>query len=554
MSNYSFHPYLRWLQYRSQGDGAGFDIDQDRLSPQTAAPHTVNFSAPESEAWFPPVPLIGLAGFVPEQPNEVPGFRAGLRNDAPGFNLNETDLRPERSWPEGMATPAPEYPDVAQNWTLPPGVENPDLPTPAPLPGWLHDLSTMPVPPSLTAFDPQTARRAVPHEPLTNWTRSYPTVDQNVRRTGDASYIGSTSPSSAKMPHGEQWPFSDMLARLANVNAGPGTTAAQQADPQLTPKATAGSPWPQSRTNAWPYAQVRGVERQIPAVMTPQPTPISLPLPVRRVADSNFVLANAGDADVQRAQQEKPLPQDQPRQPIVTPRNAGLSDWQSSIRIPAKPGLEMPDLERATEQELARFIDEYRRTAADLMDELASAITRLGDRFYHDSILKPRDDLARLAQRFEDDPVNTILSVLNSFPQTRVEGGFAASFAAVFTILANAARGLAFERAVIDALNAARYATDVKKNTSKIGVQGLGRSIPDLLHKGITEIKSSVEINNSVQLRVQATYARIIGVPFNLIVSPATTRISQTVREAVLSTGGTIQRFNPETGTFTRIL
>lgn len=233
MSNYFFHPYLRWLHDRSQGDGTNFDIDQDRLPPQSAAPHTVNFSTPESEAWFPP---IGLAGFVPEQPNEIPGFRVGLQDDVPGFNLNETDLpRPERSWPEGMATPAPSYPDIAQNWTLPPGVENPDLPAPPPLAGWLHKLSAMPVPTSLTAFDRQTAPRVMPHEPLTNWTRSYPTVDQNVRGTGDASYMGSISPSSAKVSDSEQWPFSDMLARLANANASPGATAAQQANPQLTP-------------------------------------------------------------------------------------------------------------------------------------------------------------------------------------------------------------------------------------------------------------------------------------------------------------------------------
>lgn len=546
MSNYFFHPYLRWLQYRSQGNGAGFDLDQDRLPSQTAAQSTVNFSAPESEAWFPPAPPIGLAGFMPEQPTEIPGFRAGVRDDVPSFNLNETDLpRPQETWPYGMVTSAPEYPDIAQNWTLPPGVEDPDPPAPPPLSGWLHNLSAMPVPRLSTAFDPQTGRRVVPHAPLTNWTRPYPPVDQNVRGTGKAPSIGGISPWSAKASESEQGPFSDMLARLARINASSGATDAQQANPQLTPKAE--SAWPQSRTNAWPYAQVR---RQRPAPMTPQPMRASLPQPVKRGEDSSFILANAGNADVQREQQ-KPLPQDQPRQQIATPPNAALPGLQPPLRMPGKPGLEIPDLKHATEQELSRFIDEYRRATSSLMDELASAVTRFGDRFYHDSILKPLDDLDRLAQRFEDDPVSTLLSVLNSFPQTRVGRGSSASLAALLTILANAARGLAFERAAIDAYNAARFTTKIKKNTSKISVGGLGRSVPDVLHKGITEIKSGVEINNSVQLKVQAAYARIVGIPFNLVVSPATIRVSQSVRDAVRETGGTIQRFDPATGTFT---
>ena len=64
------------------------------------------------------------------------------------------------------------------------------------------------------------------------------------------------------------------------------------------------------------------------------------------------------------------------------------------------------------------------------------------------SILKARDDLARLAQRLRNDPGETVLSILNSFPQTRVEGKFVGGLAAVLTILANAKRGLEFERTV----------------------------------------------------------------------------------------------------------
>lgn len=549
MFNYFFHPYLRWLHDRSQGDTPDFNFGQAGAPPQAAAPLTVNFPTSESELLLSSASRIGLASFAAEQANEVPGFGIGLQDYVPGFNQNESDLsRPESTWPDGTATPAPEYPNIAPTLPLPPGVKEPDPPA-SPLPEWLHNLLAVPVPRLSTAFDPKTGRRIVPYEPLIGPVRSYVTTDQNKRGTEDARYLGGISPPPAPEPsHIQRWPFSDMPAPPTSINAGPGTAAAQQANPQQTLKAAAGSAWPQSQTSGWPYAQVSAVERQVPTVMTPQPTGVSLSPPIRRVADSNFILANAGNTGVQSAQEQKAPPQDQPRQEIVAPPDAGLADWQ--LRVPGKPVLEVPDLERATEQELSRFIDEYRRATATLMDELASAITRFGDRFYHDSILKPRDDLARLAQRFEDDPVNTILSVLNSFPQTRVEGGF---LAAVLTILANAARGLAFERAVIDALNAARHTTKIKKNTSKIGVEGVGRSIPDVLHKGITEIKSGVEINNSVQLRVQAAYAKITGMPFNLIVSPSTQRISQQVKEAVRKTGGTIKRFDPATGTCTPI-
>jgi hypothetical protein len=132
-----------------------------------------------------------------------------------------------------------------------------------------------------------------------------------------------------------------------------------------------------------------------------------------------------------------------------------------------------------------------------------------------------------------------------------VEGEFAASFAAVWTILASAARGLEFERAVFEALNAAQQEIRINKNTTKISVEGMGRSVPDVLHQGIKEIKNVVEIDSSVQLRVQAAYAKALGMPFSLIVSPSTKRISVSVQDMVRKTGGTIQRFDPATGAFT---
>jgi hypothetical protein len=299
-----------------------------------------------------------------------------------------------------------------------------------------------------------------------------------------------------------------------------------------------------------PHAQVNGGKFQDPwnVGIGRQAAGIPPTLPARPLADANFTLANAGDDGVQQVQQP-PLQNNQTQQQIpASPPGTGQADTRPALRIPEKPGTEMTEAERRAEQELSQFIEEYRRAAADLTQELARALTRFGTRFYEDTILKIGSDLTRLAERFANEPDETVDSLLASFPQTRVarvEGKFLAGLAAVFaTLAANAERGLEFERAVRNALNAA-------KNTTKISVEGLGRSVPDILRKGVTEIKSGLEIDNSRQLRIQAKHAKRTGVPFNLVVSPTTRRVSQSVQREISKTGGTIQRFDPATGIFT---
>ena len=49
MFNDLFHPYLRWLRDRSQGDRPDFNIDRDGSPPQNLVQHTVNFAMPESD-------------------------------------------------------------------------------------------------------------------------------------------------------------------------------------------------------------------------------------------------------------------------------------------------------------------------------------------------------------------------------------------------------------------------------------------------------------------------------------------------------------------------
>jgi hypothetical protein len=95
-------------------------------------------------------------------------------------------------------------------------------------------------------------------------------------------------------------------------------------------------------------------------------------------------------------------------------------------------------------------------------------------------------------------------------------------------------------------------ALNAAKNTTIIRVPGIATgSIPDVLNAGLTEFKNAVEINNTLQLRIQTAYATLTGQPLNLVVSPATQRVSQSLQQAIAATGGTIQRFTPATGMFT---
>jgi RHS repeat-associated protein len=130
-------------------------------------------------------------------------------------------------------------------------------------------------------------------------------------------------------------------------------------------------------------------------------------------------------------------------------------------------------------------------------------------------------------------------------PVAAIEEAGAAAISAAARLAANAAAGLEFEQAGLQALNAA-------KNTTIISVPGISTgSIPDILSAGLTEFKNAVEINNTLQLRIQTAYATLTGQPLNLVVGPVTQRVSQSLQQAIAATGGTIQRFTPATGTFT---
>lgn len=269
MFDYLSHPYLRWLRGRSEDDRPSFNIDRDGLSPQALLQYTVNFPPPEPQVSLPPAAPTGLGDFIVEQPNEVPGFRVRIRDDVPGFNLNENDVPPlERESPA-------ETSDIAETSTLPPGVEEPE-PTPQ-IPQWLYNVLTMPVPQLSTAIDPETGRRIAPYEPLINWTRPYPAVDQNVRGTDAAEAYGPEigampGPSSVAVPAINQWAPPDPLERRADIN----TRAASP--PPTVPEARWNS-WSQSSARPSGDTQASSVDAEDPRRTVVQPLRQQAPFP-----------------------------------------------------------------------------------------------------------------------------------------------------------------------------------------------------------------------------------------------------------------------------------
>ena len=545
MFNPLFRSYLPG--FRAGPDGIPvFDTDDNGLSPsanaslddtfpgsvaqpspdsaQTRSPPRINFRLPGAEGWVLSAPLAGSPGFRVSPQNDVLGFKIRPQDDAPGFNVDESGVQDqETTWsyepPPGSVTP--QDPNAAQTATPPSDADDSTLPAPSPLPAWPYQLGTM-LPPRLpTEFDPRTPRRIE--------NKSLPSIRP------------ATVPGAARQLSTEPQQPPDI-----GIRSSPATTQNtnfQQAGPQAMRNA-----WLPPQTVGQPYTQTKGGELQYPWIVpiARQAAGVSPILSARPLADSNFLLANAGDAAIQQMQQQGPLPpiKRTQQQFPASPPGMGQVNTPPALHTHEKPGTNVAAAERQPEQELSQYIEECRRAAADLAQELARVATRFGSRVYTDTILKIGSDIARLAERFANEPDETAASLANSFPQTRVEGEFFAGFAAVFTILKNAVRGGEFERDVLKALEAA-------KNKVKIEVEGVGRSIPDILNKGMREIKSGVEIDSSQQLRTHYAWAKEHSVPFNLIVGPATRRVSDSVKKLVSDTGGTIQRFDPATGSFT---
>jgi len=82
-----------------------------------------------------------------------------------------------------------------------------------------------------------------------------------------------------------------------------------------------------------------------------------------------------------------------------------------------------------------------------------------------------------------------------------------------------------------------------------VRVEGFGSTFPDPLTRGVTEIKSGLEIEDTIQMQIQVKVVKMRGVSYNLVVNTST-RVSKDLQDAVAASGGTIVRFDLATGTF----
>ena len=413
-----FNPFSRSFLpgFRVEPDGApGFNLDDNGLprrtnasfdgtfpdsatqqysdAAQTQSPPSISFRLPGAEGWVLSTPV---PGFRVSPQDEVPGFNVGPQNDVPGFNVDGNGVQQQQTTfgrPPGSVTP--QEPNTAQTATPPAYDEELAPPVAPPLPEWSYQLGTM-LPPLPPAFDPRTEPRVE--------INSLPSI-------GPAMVPGAVSwlPSIAPQPP----PGIDIPSRVATT---------QNANFQPVALQAMRNAWLPPLTVGQPYAQANGGELQEPRrfPMARQAVGVPPTQPARPLADSNFILANAGDAGVQQTPQQEPLPQTKPAQQQIpsSPSGTGRADTSPALRIQEKPGTEMTVTERQPEQSLSRSIEECRRAAADLTQELAHAATRFGKRFYEDFILRAGSDLAQLAERFANEPVETADSILASFPQT----------------------------------------------------------------------------------------------------------------------------------------
>jgi RHS repeat-associated protein len=66
------------------------------------------------------------------------------------------------------------------------------------------------------------------------------------------------------------------------------------------------------------------------------------------------------------------------------------------------------------------------------LGRIGAAASALASAFYRDSVLKAADDLSRFFEQLQDAPLDTTARLLNTFPQTRLEGEVATLAAAIF--------------------------------------------------------------------------------------------------------------------------
>ena len=286
MFNLFFRRYVPG--FRVEPDGVpGFDIDNNGLPrratasfdgtlpdsasqqypnaeqyPEAAPTQTspsISFGLPGAASWVLPTPL---PGFRVSPQGEVPGVNVGPQYGAPGFNVDENgDQQQETIWSDDL--PPGSVPPQDQTPMPPRDVDDSAAPASLSLPVWPYQRGPVPSPQWPTVFDPRPGPRLEFIPP--------PRIEP-VTVPGATPWPPSISP--------QPLPGGDIRARSATTQNIDSQPAAQQA---------IRTAWLRRPNGGWPYAQGEGVLSPIPSV--------------RPLADSNFSLANAGDAGGQKAQQ-----------------------------------------------------------------------------------------------------------------------------------------------------------------------------------------------------------------------------------------------------------
>jgi RHS repeat-associated protein len=133
-----------------------------------------------------------------------------------------------------------------------------------------------------------------------------------------------------------------------------------------------------------------------------------------------------------------------------------------------------------------------------------SPLRNLATSAYNAVLAQPVKDTTQFAIDLQRAPLDTLSRLLNSFPQTRVEGEFVAGVAAGVSVLQNFARGAASEARVLQDLGLTR-------NTQSV-ISAEGRAIPDALTDSLlVEIKDSAYVSATRQLRIEAAAAANSG-------------------------------------------
>jgi hypothetical protein len=288
---------------------------------QTQSPPSISFSLPGAEGWVLSAPLIGSPGFRVSPQDDVPGFNVRPQDDAPGFNLGENGVpRQQTSWSAGLPPASATPPDLnaPQTPTSPPGNEEPAPSTPPQLPEWLYKLATMLPPQSATAFHSRIER------PIA--------IDS------------SPGLGSVAAPGANPWPSSIALQQPPGIDIGSGVATTQNINSQPVAQRPMRTAW-LPPTGGWPYGQGDGA-------LSPRPL-------VRPLADSNFSLANAGDAGAQKAQQQMPLQHYQQVQ--LRMPSALVGTGLATVRPPETQNVKMAGFDPKSDREFSQLIEAYRQ-------------------------------------------------------------------------------------------------------------------------------------------------------------------------------------------------